>query len=295
LSRIATTHGDLGFHDAKPDLPQAWVREVVRVAHEHGLKVTAHSYGEQGDWAAIRGGVDSIEHLVNVPHDLSDEMIGEIAARGIWVPPTLSGSAYSVMTVLRDPSPLYRDAELIANVAAAVRRDLYRAMRLLRTPGTARVLLRERDPLGKLERWYDYSLANTGKLYRAGVKLAFGTDTPFAFGNFHHTVMNEVRALRLAGVPGKAILAMATAGSATALGIHDSAGTIEAGKRADCVLLDGDPLADTEDLRRVRMIIKEGRIVYRDRTTADRPRPPASRRTGRIPSPQPAPVLRRRQ
>jgi len=38
--KIATTHGDIGFHDAKPDLPEAWVREIVRVAHGHGLAVT---------------------------------------------------------------------------------------------------------------------------------------------------------------------------------------------------------------------------------------------------------------
>ncbi len=46
--KIATTHGDMGFQDAKPDLPEAWVREIVRVAHQHGLKVTAHSYGTKG-------------------------------------------------------------------------------------------------------------------------------------------------------------------------------------------------------------------------------------------------------
>ena len=262
--KIATTHGDLGFHDAKPDLPQEWVREIVRVAHEHGLKVTAHSYGEEGDWAAIRGGVDGIEHLVNVPHEISDEMIEAIVSRGIWVTPTLAGSAYGVMTVLRDPGLLYRDADVVANVAAPVRRDLYRALRLLRIPGMARVLLRQNDPLGKLERWYEHSLANTGKLYRAGVNLAFGTDAPFAFGNFHHTVMNEVRALRLAGVPDGAILRMATTGSAAAMGIADSAGTIELGKRADCVLLDGDPLAGIEAVRRVRLVMKAGRIVYRE-------------------------------
>ena len=78
LVKIATTHGDLGFHDAKPDLPEAWVREIVRVAHEHGLKVTAHSYGTEGDWAAVQGGVDGIEHLANVPHELPDDLIQAI-------------------------------------------------------------------------------------------------------------------------------------------------------------------------------------------------------------------------
>ena len=105
--KIATTHGDMGFEDAKPDLPEAWVREIVRVAHQHGLKVTAHSYGTEGDWAAVRGGVDGIEHLVNVPHELPDDLVQAIKARGIYVCPTLSGSAYSVWKFLRAPELLY--------------------------------------------------------------------------------------------------------------------------------------------------------------------------------------------
>ena len=217
--KIATTHGNLGFADAKPDLPEKWVREIVRVAHEHGLKVTAHSYGNEGDWA---------------------------------------GAAYSVMTLLRDPALLHRTDDLVTNVEARVRRDLYLVLRLLRLPGVARLLMRHPDPLGKLESWYDDSLANTYKLYAAGVKLAFGADTPFAFGNFHHSVMNEARALR------SAVLRMATAGSAKALEISDRVGTLQPGMSADCVLLRGDPLAGIEALSRVNLVLKEGRVVYRD-------------------------------
>jgi imidazolonepropionase-like amidohydrolase len=281
--KIATMHGDLGFADAEPDLPEEWVREIVRVAHEHGLKVTAHSYGTEGDWAAIRGGVDGIEHLVNVPHALPDDMIEAIVSRDIWVTPTLAGSAYSVMTLLRDPDLLYLDDDLVANVAAGVRRNLYLVLRLLRFPGIARLLLRHADPFGQLENWYRHSLANTQKLHHAGVNLAFGTDAPFAFGNFHHSVMNEVRALRCAGVPNEAILRMATVGSATALGISDCLGTLQPGMRADAVLLDGDPLPDIEALSRVNLVIKEGRVVYR--TPAD------SHRSGRS-AVQPAPITR---
>jgi len=68
--------------------------------------------------------------------------------------------------------------------------------------------MRHPDPLEKLECWYEHSLANTQKLHQGGVNLAFGTDAPFAFGNFHHSLMNEARALRCAGVPHEAILRM---------------------------------------------------------------------------------------
>lgn len=261
--KIATTHGDMGFQDAKPDLPEMWVREIVRMAHQHGLKVTAHSYGTEGDWAAVRGGVDGIEHLVNVPHELPDDLIQAIKARGISVCPTLSGSAYSVWKFLQAPELLYEDPDLVANVPVGVRKNLYFTVRVLKLPGVARLLLRQPDPMQQWERWYEHSLRNTEKLYRAGVPLIFGTDTPFAFGNFSHSVMNEVRALKLAGLPNEAILRMATSNAATALGISDRVGTIEPGKLADLVLLDGDPVSDIEALGHIDLVMKEGRIVYR--------------------------------
>lgn len=261
--KIATTHGDMGFEDARPDLPEAWVREIVRVAHRHGLKVTAHSYGTDGDWAAVRGGVDGIEHLVNVPHELPDDLIHEIKVRGIRVCPTLSGSAFSVWKFLQSPELLYEDPDLVANVPVEVRRNLYFTIRVLKLPGVARMLLRQPDPMHQWERWYEMTLRNTARLYRAGVPLIFGTDTPFTFGNFFHSVMNEIHALQAAGLPNESILRMATSDAAAALDIADRAGTIEPGKLADLVLVDGDPVADIDALGRVVVVVKEGRIVFR--------------------------------
>jgi len=113
------------------------------------------------------------------------------------------------------------------------------------------------------EAWYRYSLANTAALYKAGVPMIFGTDTPFAFGNFHYSVMGEVRALREAGLPNLEILRMATSRAAEALGLGNRIGSIEPGKEADMVLVDGDPLADLDALVSVAMVVKEGRVVYR--------------------------------
>lgn len=207
--------------------------------------------------------MDGIEHLVNVPHPLADDLVAEIARRGIYVCPTLAGSSYSVVTFLHSRQLLYEDADLVANVDVSVRKNLYLVLRLLKAPGVARILMRRDRPMERWELWYQHSLRNTAKLYRAGIRLIFGTDTPFAFGNFFHSVMNEVRALKLAGLPNEAILRMATSDAATALGINDRVGTIEPGKLADLVLLDGDPLSDIEALGRVELVMKEGRIVYR--------------------------------
>ena len=164
-------------------------------------------------------------------------------------------------------------AVLVANVSAKVRRELYIALRVLSLPGVARVMLRKSRPLERWESWYRHSLANTRALYEAGVPLIFGTDTPFVFGNFHHSALQEMRALREAGIPTLTILKMATSRAADVLGMGNTIGSIEPGKIADLVLVRGNPLADIEAMGSIDMVMKEGRVVY-DQT--DIPTTPAS-------------------
>ena len=52
-----------------------------------------------------------------------------------------------------------------------------------------------------------------------------------------------------------------TRNAATLLGLGDELGTIEAGKIADIVIIDGDPLTDISDLERVRVVIQGGKVV----------------------------------
>jgi imidazolonepropionase-like amidohydrolase len=148
-----------------------------------------------------------------------------------------------VVKFLRGPDLLYQDPDLVANVPADARRDLYFTLRLLKVPRVTRLLMRQDRAMERWESWYEHSLANTRKLHQAGVRLIFGTDTPFAFGNFFHSVMNEVRALKLSGLSNESILRMATSEAASVLGLSDRIGTIAPGKVADVVLVDGDPLS----------------------------------------------------
>ena len=141
--------------------------------------------------------------------------------------------------------------------------SLYLVLRLLTFPGVARVMMRRDRPIERWESWYQYSLANTRALYEAGVPMVFGTDTPFAFGNFYYSVLGEMRALREAGLPNLEILRMATSRAAEVLGLGDGVGTIKVGGVADLLLVDGDPLADLEAVGEVAMVAKEGRVVFR--------------------------------
>ena len=106
----------------------------------------------------------------------------------------------------------------------------------------------------------DWRIAITGKSLRraheAGVKIAFGTD---AGVSKHGRNADEFELMVKHGMtPAEAILA-ATRNAADLLGLADTIGSLEAGKQADLIAVDGDPLAEVTVLKQVRYVMKGGR------------------------------------
>jgi imidazolonepropionase-like amidohydrolase len=92
----------------------------------------------------------------------------------------------------------------------------------------------------------------------AGVKVAMGTDSGVVP---HGQNLRELEQMTSCGMSPTGALVASTRAAAELLGVLDDRGTIEPGKRADLVLLDGDPL-DMSDLgARVRTVIQGGRVV----------------------------------
>ncbi len=191
--------------------------EIVATAHALGRKVAAHAHGADGINAALRAGVDSIDHGTF----LNDESIRLFKDTGAYLVPTLMPGHFVPATM--EGNPFFTDAiKAKAYAAASASKD------------------------------------SLGRAYRAGVKIAFGTDsgvTP------HGDNAAEFRLLVAAGMrPADAIRA-ATAAAAELLGLSDSLGTIEPGKIADLVAVDGNPLADIGALEQIALVIKDGAIV----------------------------------
>jgi imidazolonepropionase-like amidohydrolase len=107
------------------------------------------------------------------------------------------------------------------------------------------------------------TLANAKLLWDAGVNLAFGTDTP-PLRTYDAAVLGELRALNEVFSTDQ-ILEMITRRAAVYLGLEGEIGTLEVGKLADIVIIDGDPLDDIGDLANVAMVIQGGRIVVDNR------------------------------
>jgi imidazolonepropionase-like amidohydrolase len=106
-----------------------------------------------------------------------------------------------------------------------------------------------------------------GLLHEAGVPLLAGSDTgnPFVVPGF--SLHTELELLVHAGLSPLAAIRTATVNPARFLEATDSMGTVEQGKLADLVLLDGDPLADIRNTAKIRAVITNGR--YLDRAALD--------------------------
>jgi hypothetical protein len=107
------------------------------------------------------------------------------------------------------------------------------------------------------------SMALVGRMHRAGVGILAGTDTPNAFLVPGFGLHEELALLVDAGLSPMAALQAATRNAAQFMEQLDRRGTIEAGKIADLVLLDKDPLADIHNTSSVRTVVLAGKLMPR--------------------------------
>jgi imidazolonepropionase-like amidohydrolase len=101
--------------------------------------------------------------------------------------------------------------------------------------------------------------ATFAKAYKEGIKIAFGTDAGvYAHGKnwLEFLYMHEV------GMPAMEAIQSATVNASDLLGISDLVGSIEKGKLADIIAVDGDPIKEIQAMGRVKFVMKDG-VVYK--------------------------------
>lgn len=99
-----------------------------------------------------------------------------------------------------------------------------------------------------------------GKAYKAGVKIAFGTDAG-VFG--HGKNAREFELMHEAGMPALEAIRSATVNAADLLGQSDKLGTIEPGKAADIIAVDGNPAETIQSMSKVKFVMRDG-TVYKN-------------------------------
>jgi imidazolonepropionase-like amidohydrolase len=100
------------------------------------------------------------------------------------------------------------------------------------------------------------NLAVIGALHRAGVAIVPGSDTGLVGYGLHRELELYVQA----GMTPLEAIQSATIVSARAMNLDHDSGTVEPGKRADLILVDGNPLANISDIRKVSRVVANGRL-----------------------------------
>ena len=191
------------------------IRAVVATARTFGRKVAVHAHGVDGINAALRAGVDSIEHGTFT----NDETFRLYKQSGAYYVPTLLAPA--------------------AALAEGQRGALTQAQ-----------FEKAKQAAGNAEKSF-------ARAVREGVKIAYGTDT----GVSPHGRNAEEFALMVKnGLSPALAIRSATVDASELLGISARAGTIEPGKDADIIAVEGDPLSNVRLLENVGFVMKHGRI-----------------------------------
>jgi imidazolonepropionase-like amidohydrolase len=237
-----------------PRISRELIAEIAAEGHEHGLRSIAHVGRSIDVVDAVAGGVDALAHIV-YPEEISVEAVEAVAARHVPVVATISVFD-SQERFLLDDRPPYTDLEL--QVAPP---EIVEALRVV--PASF-----DRKPIEPVVRslidGHEARRKNVAKLRRAGVTILAGSDAP-NIGHFPGASMHlELRDLVEAGMtPGEALRAATSDAARFLAGETADFGDVSTGKRADFLLVDGDPLRDITAVSRIRDVFLDGSRLER--------------------------------
>lgn len=214
----------------RPEHTQFTLEELEAIVEEGtmraGVKVMAHAQGAEGIKNAVRAGVQSIEH----GNCLDDEAIELMLKNDTFLVPTLMAP--------------------VSLLEAAKKDDL-------KWPSWA---------IEKVREVKEIHFQSAARAYRAGVKIAMGTDAS-CFP--HGQNLKELSLLCSIGMSPMEAIVAGTMISAECLGWNSSLGTLEVGKFADLVITQTDPLSCIDSLAdpiNILFVIKGGKVVKDHRT-----------------------------
>ena len=236
-----------------PRLSEDELAAVVDEAHLHHRKVVAHIDDADDALLCARVGVDALWHGVQLD-TLTPAQVTELTASIHTMAPTLGTfDRFEDSDATFAPSPLLQQTEPAAMLAQLGDANAHHDDK----PAALTAWLQ------RLEANHAGRRANVKALHDAGMTLLVGTDANGADGSFPASIHDELLLMHEAGLDNAEVLLGATAYAARFLDAAPEFGTVEPGKIADLLLVDGDPLADLHATSHIALVVKGGHIVDR--------------------------------
>jgi imidazolonepropionase-like amidohydrolase len=259
-------------------------KAIVEEAHGRGKVAETHATTIDGLRLSIEAGIDLIQHPEVIGNrELPDSLVGAIVDRKVvcsMLTNTITGDAWKKHLKDRDEA---------ARKRAEKEKDEKKDKAPERQRTSAEVRQREADEGVGME----MRRRNAQKLIKAGAVVTIGTDNYWAAApefsrtpkpdSQNHGIGSIVAIeglVELGMTPDQAIVAATKNGAIASRGV-DEFGTIQAGKRADLLILDANPLEDIRNLRKLSTVMRDGRVI-------DRAKLPERRVLSPVPAARPA-------
>jgi imidazolonepropionase-like amidohydrolase len=234
-------------------LPDLMQKRIIEAAHAMGMPVTSHEL-----YPAVAYGADGVEHIrgtsrrgyspkVTALMRSYRDVIDLLTASKMTLTPTIGIQGGFRLQTLRDPA--WIDDPRIQKLYPP---SIIRRWRDdTRTPASAAALEEAQRLVTPQER-------TVFQVVRGGGRVTAGTDAPI--NPYGLSLLMELENYASGGLTPAEVLRTATIVSAEAMGVGADIGSIEPGKLADLTFIDGDPLQNIKDLRRVRRVMKDGNV-----------------------------------
>lgn len=262
----------------KPDLIKIWfivrgpnkdsaarallplVRETIRTAHAHQLKVAVHATEQLTARLAVEAGANFLVHSVD-DSILDESFIALLKDKQVVLCPTLQvagnyskvfGQAYLASMwdkTYAHPVPLGSVNELAAIPDTSLVNRMKKAGTLRMQTG------RRMDSICK---------QNLVMLCKAGVPVATGTDAGNIGTQHASSYFEELHEMKNAGMNMWELLAASTINGARSVGAENEFGTVSTGKQANLLLLTNNPLDSIEAWRSIQVVINKGQLIKPD-------------------------------
>lgn len=226
------------------------LERIATAAHNGGKLALFHVGTAAGAEMAVAAGADGLMHVYRDPG--GTDLVHAIRETGTFVVPTLV--VIQSMFGMSNPDEFAADPFISDFLSANAKANLKRSFTL------------RANPAGM-----ETALANVRALFEAGVPILAGSDAANPGVTHGASLHRELELLAQAGMPNIDVLRAATSNAADAFRLHDR-GRIAEGKKANLVLVAGDPVQDLAATRDIVGVWKDGACVERD----DRPSAPPS-------------------
>lgn len=233
-------------------LPLGLIEETCKIAHSHGLPVTAHLEITDAR-QAILAGIDGVEHISSLGTALVSRRRAEVFRQAMMA----DNNARR-----RGRLDMWEEIDVKSQAADSLLRFLVEQQTFITPtlgPFEYRLESGKEDTLAFLA--FQNMMAFTRRCYEEQVRLVVGSHGWIRYAKEGWAFQHEMELLANAGMDHMAIIQAATIQSARFLKIDDRLGSIEEGKQADLILLKGDPIQDIQAIYQINKVMLNGQWV----------------------------------